>query len=80
MMFHKDDLTDQEFVAIKGLTVAEYHPLPNGEGPPTAIHLVIEIEGVPLPLVMRFNEPSSIDELIVALIAHRKAVFGDLKK
>lgn len=64
-----------EFLEIANIEVGEYHELPDGEGDPSEVHLWISLAGSPLKLVMRFHSRRPIDELIVALITHSKAVW-----
>lgn len=66
----------QPFFAIEEIKVLEYHPLPDGEGDPTEVHLWFTMEDSPIPMVLRFHSPRAVDELIVALMTHRKAVWG----
>lgn len=61
---------------VESIEVLEYHPLANGEAKPTQVHLWMGIAGSDQPFAMRFRSGRPIDELIVALITHRKAVFG----
>ena len=71
------NLLGQEYIPVESIEVLEYHPLPDGEGPPTEVHLWLKIEGAEdTPFAIRFHSPRSVDELIVALITHRKAVWG----
>ncbi|KKM68340.1 hypothetical protein LCGC14_1461950 [marine sediment metagenome] len=71
------NLVEQEFFPISSITVHEYHSLPDGKGPPTEVHLWLKIEGAEdTPFAIRFHSPRRIDELIVALMTHRKAVWG----
>ncbi len=45
------------FLGIKldSIDVSEWHPLPDGQGKPTQVHVSVMIEGVDVPLVMRFK-------------------------
>ena len=71
------NVAGQEFIPVLSIRVLEYHPLPDGEGEPTQVHLWMVIDGAEdMPFVIRFHSGKPIDELIVALITHRKAVFG----
>ena len=70
------NLTGVEFYEIDEITVYEYHPLPNGEGEPTQVHLSCKLVGGPAAFVIRMKSGRPIDELIVSLITHRKRVFG----
>jgi len=64
-----------KFVAIKSISVNEWHPLPDGQGKPEQVHLWIQMEDSDIPFVMRFKSPKPVDELIVALITHRNGVW-----
>ena len=64
------------FYDVEEIDVAEWHPLPNGEGQPTQVHVYLRLKGLPHQLVMRFKGPKSLDNFIVALITHRRGVFG----
>ena len=64
------------FYEVKSISVNEWHSLPDGQGKPEQVHLWLELEGFPHPLVMRFHSPQAVDELIVALMTHRKGVWG----
>jgi len=39
------NLAGTAYFNIKSVTVAEFHELPNGEGPPTEVHLAIDVDG-----------------------------------
>lgn len=64
------------FYDVRGISVNEWHALPDGEGDPEQVHLWLEVEGFPGPFVVRFKTARPVDELIVALIAHRRGVWG----
>lgn len=63
------------FLDIKQWSVNEYHPLPDGQGKPTQVHMWIEVDGFPHPLAIRFHTRRGIDELIMALRKHRDNVW-----
>ncbi len=71
------NLAGVEFYELDEIEVGEFHPLPNGEGDPTQVHLNCRLKGFPAAFVVRFKSGRAVDELIVALITHRKGVFGD---
>ena len=71
----KQNLTGVEFFEIKEVVIYEYHLLSNGEGKPTEVHMKIEINDFPYPVIMRMKSARIMDELIVAMITHRKRVF-----
>ena len=59
-----------EFFEIEKIEVAEFHELPDGQGPPSQVHLTLTLAGFPHPLIMRFKSRPTLDELIVNLIRH----------
>ena len=61
---------------VEGIEVYNWHPLPNGEGQPTEVHMHLNLKIFPYPLVMRFKGPRGLDHLIAALVAHRRDVWG----
>ena len=63
------NLAGVNFFDIKEISVNEYCILPNGRGKPDQVHLWIEIEGFPHPVIMRFKSRPTMDELVVDLIA-----------
>ncbi len=69
------NLAGVEFFEIEKIEVAEFHPLPDGQGPPTQVHLRLTLAAFPHPVVMRFHSRKTLDELIVNLIRHGKAVW-----
>ncbi len=68
------NLAGVEFFEIEKISVHEFHEL--SEGLPSQVHLWFTVAGTPYPYVVRFKSGRGIDELIVALMTHRKAVFG----
>ena len=66
-----------EFYPIESIEVAEFHESNDGSGDPTQVHLILDIEGAPAPFIMRFKSRPAVDELIVALMTHSKAVWPD---
>jgi len=78
----QDDVTPiniagMQFYEIKGISVNEWHSLPNGEGKPEQVHMMLEVDGFPYPLVIRFKSRRPVDELIVALITHANRVWPE---
>lgn len=59
---------------IEGYTVGSWCPSQDGSGLPTAVAFELRVEGIP-PLVMRLKSPSAVDDLIAALIKHRRDVW-----
>jgi|GEM_PF-4106994 len=64
-----------EVYEIKSISVNEWHPLPDGKGKPEQVHLMLEVEEIPYPFVIRFKSRRPVDELIVALITHANGVW-----
>jgi hypothetical protein len=64
-----------KFYEIEEISVNEWHPLPNGEGKPTQVHMMVKLADNEYPLVMRFKSARPVDELIMALITHRNGVW-----
>jgi len=54
--------------------IFEYHPLPNGEGPPTQVHLVIGL-GDDLQIVVRMKSRDSCEQLVEAITKHTDNVW-----
>ncbi len=68
-----------EFLGVKldSIHVLEWHPLPDGKGKPTQVHVSMMIESLDVPLVMRFKGPGTLDAFISALAVHRFHVWPD---
>ena len=65
-------------IDIEEIGVFEYHPLPDGKGKPTEVHMLLHIEGLDdIPLLMRFKGPDTLDRIVAALVKHRVNVFGN---
>ena len=63
---------------IEEITVAEYHPQPDGQGLPTQVHMLLTVRGETLPLIMRFMGPDTLDQMIAALVRHRQSVWPEV--
>ncbi len=71
------NLAGVEFYKIKEINVTEFHELSDAQGKPSEVHLWITMEGLEeIPFIMRFHAPLGLDQLIVALMTHRKRVWG----
>lgn len=68
-------LSGAVFFEVEEINVHEWHPTPDGSGPPEQVHMEIVAKGFPSPLLMRFKGPGSIGRLILALRKHRDAVW-----
>ena len=64
-------------VKLDSIDVVEWHPLPDGKGKPTEVHVSIMLEGLDTPIIMRFKGPGTLDGLISALAVHRFNVWPD---
>lgn len=63
----------------EGLDIVEWHPLPNGEGKATQVHIIITPGEGPLDefkFVMRLKSKAACDAMIETLQRHRDSVFG----
>ena len=70
------NLKGVEFMEIEEISVNEWHALPDGQGEPTQVHLWFKLKDTEPVFCLRFKSGRPIDELITALITHRKSVFG----
>ena len=64
-------------VDVNRLGVMEWHPLPNGEGDPTQVHVVTRVKGSDIPFILRFKSPRTLDKFTAALAVHRRNVWGN---
>lgn len=69
------NLADMKFIEVESISVNEWHRLPNGQGKPEQVHLWIKLSDAPATMVLRFRSPKAVDNLIVALMTHRKSVW-----
>ena len=59
-------------VRLDSIEVVEYHPMPDGRGKPTQVHVLYRLEGLEdTPLILRFKGPGTLDSFIAALATHR---------
>ena len=73
---HIENLADMSLLELNGYHVSEWHPLPNGEGKPTQVHPLLEIEEMDdCKLVMRFKSKPELNRFILALVRHRDGVW-----
>ena len=72
------NLKGVKFYALESVEVAEFHEAEDGKGDASQVHLIFKMEDTPAWMVMRFKSRKSVDELIVSLITHSKAVWPDL--
>ncbi len=70
---------DRTLLPCEGWEIVEWHPLPNGEGAPTQVHIVITPGEGPLDefkFIMRLKSKAACDAMIETLQRHRDSVFG----
>lgn len=66
------------YYEIDSIEVAEWHPLPNGEGQPTQVHMILTMKDSPIPLIVRFKSRRPVDSLIMALMTHANGVWNQI--
>ena len=73
------NMADLEIYEIEELQVNEYHPLPDGMGPPTEVHLALKMKHAPdnMLLIMRLKSRRACDELMAAIKTHTDSVFPE---
>lgn len=69
------NLRNMQILEIEGLDVVEWHSLPDGRGRPEQVHILSNIKGSKVKLVMRLKSRRILDELVAALIEHGDAVW-----
>jgi hypothetical protein len=67
---NRDNLAGFKFCDIEEISINEYHPLPNGEGKPTQVHMLIQVKGIKTPFIMRFKSPETLGKVVAALQEH----------
>ena len=65
---------------IDSIEVTQWHPLPDGRGKPTQVHLAFAVKGMEWPIVLRFKGHATLDKLIGALASHRFDVWPERKE
>jgi hypothetical protein len=60
---------------IEEYSVNNWHPLADGKGLPTQVHLVFKLRGIAEPLVLRLKSARAADQLIAILERHRNDVW-----
>ncbi len=69
------NLTGMGYFEVESMEIAEFHPLPDGQGPPTQVHIIMMITELDYPLTMRIKSRRACEEIIFALMTHSKAVW-----
>ena len=62
-----DNLAGAKFCDIEQISIQEWHPLPNGEGKPTQVHMIIWVKGIKVPFIMRFKGPKTLGVVVATL-------------
>jgi hypothetical protein len=70
-----ENLAGMAYFEIEEYRVAEYHPLPDGRGLPTQVHVLFQIRGIAEPLVLRIKSRQAAREMIAALKRHTENVW-----
>ena len=71
-------LAGTQYYPVSAIEVAEFHESDDASDDPTAVLLMMTIEGAEdTPFVLRLKSRQDTDELIVALMTHSKAVWPD---
>lgn len=74
------NLEGAAFLDVQEMGVHEWHPAADGKGKPEQVHLTMKLDGLRYPVIVRFKSARPVDELIVALITHRRGVWGMLSE
>lgn len=71
------NLSELEIREIEEIQINEFHPLPEGQGDPTQVHLAMKLKDAPanLLLILRLKSRRACVELIEALTTHTNNVF-----
>ena len=66
-----------KIIEVDQLSVQEFHALPNGQGPPTEMHITVHPKGAPdnVLFVLRLKSQEAATDLIEALIKHRDNIW-----
>jgi hypothetical protein len=71
-----NDLSGVALRDIQEISIGNYYPLPNCQGKPTQVHVMIWMKNDEIPLTLRLKSARAVDELIAGLARHRSEVFG----
>jgi hypothetical protein len=74
---HPQNLVGMKFLDVASVQIAEFHDLPDGQGGPTQVHMLLHLKGSDVPIILRFKGPDSLNEVVEALRYHGKNVFGN---
>ena len=62
-------------IALDSIEPPQWSPLADGEGDPTELHVLLAVEGLNVPIMMRFTGPALLDAFISALAVRRFAIW-----
>lgn len=65
------------FVKLKQFQIAVWTPRPDGLPPYEQVHLLLEIENLRVPAVLRFKSPDTLGFIIEELARYRREVWPD---
>lgn len=65
------------FVKLKQFRVAVWTPRPDGQPPYEQVHLLLEIQGLRVPAVLRFKSPDTLGFIVEELARYRREVWPD---
>lgn len=69
------NLTDKAILAVEVMEVVQWHPLEDGQGPPTQVHILITATNAPYPLAIRIKSREACTSLVAALVEHMDEVW-----
>lgn len=64
----------ERYFAVRTLEVRSWGPV--GSDGPSEVHLVIDVTGVPLPVVLKLRTAAECDRLVTAIFTVAGDVFG----
>ncbi len=69
------NLMGMGYYEVESVEIAEYHPLPDGQGSPTQVHVIMTITELDYPMTLRIKSREACEQIIHALMTHSKAVW-----
>jgi hypothetical protein len=76
---YADEFAGSAVMPCKGWEIVEWHPLPDAQGDPTQVHIIITPGEGPLDefkFILRLKSKDACDGMIEALQRHRNNVWG----
>lgn len=65
------------FLQVEQWRIAAWTPRPDGQPPLEQVHILLDIESFPYPVVMRFKSPDTLGFIIEELAKYRHQVWPD---